>query len=54
MTQVLDRIRNDSAPALRKNRLDDFAWATPAISQGSLFIRTYTKMYRLQAKTDAN
>lgn len=35
---------------LRKNKLDDFAWATPAISQGSLFLRTYTKLYRLQAK----
>lgn len=33
---------------LRKNSLDDFAWATPAIARGSLFIRTYTKLYRLQ------
>ncbi|MCI0741527.1 MAG: PQQ-binding-like beta-propeller repeat protein [Gemmataceae bacterium] len=31
-----------------QNRLDDFAWATPAISRGSLFMRTYTKLYRLQ------
>ncbi|MBI2809201.1 MAG: PQQ-like beta-propeller repeat protein [Planctomycetes bacterium] len=36
---------------LRKNKLDDFAWATPAIARGSLFIRTYTKLYRLQKKT---
>ena len=35
---------------VRKNSLDDYAWATPAISQGSLFIRTYTKLYRLQKK----
>ena len=35
---------------LHKNRLDDYAWATPAISRGSLFIRTYTKLYRLQQK----
>jgi outer membrane protein assembly factor BamB len=35
---------------LRKNRLDDFTWATPAIARGSLFIRTYTKLFRLQKK----
>lgn len=35
---------------VRKNTLDDFAWATPAISRGSLFLRTYTKLYRLQKK----
>ncbi len=35
---------------IRKNSLDDFAWATPAIARGSLFIRTYTKLYRLQKK----
>lgn len=28
--------------------LDDNCWATPAIARGSLFIRTYTKLYRLQ------
>jgi outer membrane protein assembly factor BamB len=33
---------------VRKNSIGDFAWATPAISRGSLFIRTYTKLYRLQ------
>lgn len=36
---------------IRKNKLDDYAWATPAISNGSLFVRTYTKLYRLQKKT---
>lgn len=35
---------------IRKNGLEDFAWATPAIARGSLFIRTYTKLYRLQKK----
>jgi outer membrane protein assembly factor BamB len=38
---------------IRKNKLDDYAWATPAISRGSLFIRTYTSLYRLQKKNDA-
>ncbi len=32
---------------IRKNRLDDVAWATPAIARGSLFIRTYSSLYRL-------
>lgn len=36
---------------VRKNALDDYAWATPAIAQGSLFIRTYTGLYRLQDVT---
>ena len=35
---------------IRKNKLDDFAWATPAISDGSLFVRTYTKLFRLQKR----
>ena len=35
---------------IRKNKLDDFAWATPAIANGSLFIRTYTKLFRLEKK----
>ena len=39
---------------VRKNVLGDFAWATPAIARGSLFIRTYTKLYRLQKKSDAD
>jgi hypothetical protein len=35
---------------LHKNILADNAWATPAISRGSLFMRTYTGLYRLQNK----
>jgi outer membrane protein assembly factor BamB len=35
---------------LHKNVLDDVAWATPAVSRGSLFLRTYTGLYRLQKK----
>jgi outer membrane protein assembly factor BamB len=37
---------------VRKNFLDDYAWATPAIARGSLFIRTYTGLYRLQNSKD--
>lgn len=33
---------------IRKNSLDDYAWATPAVARGSLFIRTYTGLYRIQ------
>jgi outer membrane protein assembly factor BamB len=33
-----------------KNVLEDLAWATPAIARGSLFLRTYTGLYRLQKK----
>jgi outer membrane protein assembly factor BamB len=33
---------------VRKNSLGDVAWATPAIARGSLFIRTYSWLYRLQ------
>jgi len=33
---------------VRKNQLNDYAWATPAIARGSLFIRTYTGLFRLQ------
>ncbi len=33
---------------IRKNSLGDVAWATPAIARGSLFIRTYAWLYRLQ------
>jgi hypothetical protein len=33
---------------LGKNYLEDNAWATPAIARGSLFIRTFTGLYRLQ------
>jgi outer membrane protein assembly factor BamB len=39
---------------LGKNRLDDNAWATPAIARGSLFIRTYTGLYRLQTTAADN
>ena len=39
---------------IRKNSLGDFAWATPAIAHGSLFIRTYTKLFRLQKKPNAD
>jgi outer membrane protein assembly factor BamB len=35
---------------VRKNKLDDLAWATPAIARGSLFLRTYSALYRLQNK----
>ncbi len=38
---------------VRKNRLEDLAWATPAMARGSLFIRTYTGLYRLQRKAGA-
>lgn len=31
-----------------KNSLGDVAWATPAIARGSLFIRTYAWLFRLQ------
>lgn len=36
---------------VRKNSLGDVAWATPAIAQGSLFIRTYASLYRLQDRS---
>jgi outer membrane protein assembly factor BamB len=35
---------------IRKNVLNDLAWATPAIAHGSLFLRTYTGLFRLQEK----
>ncbi len=38
---------------LGKNSLDDLAWATPAIARGSLFIRTYTGLYRFQKRNNA-
>lgn len=37
---------------LGRNVLPDVTWATPAIARGSLFIRTYSSLYRLQ-KTKA-
>lgn len=36
---------------VRKNSLGDVAWATPAIARGSLFIRTYASLFRLQDKS---
>lgn len=41
----------EDAPAyrlVRKNSLGDVSWATPAIASGSLFIRTYSWLYRIQ------
>jgi outer membrane protein assembly factor BamB len=35
---------------LRKNSLDELCMATPAISRGSLFIRTETKLYRIASQ----
>jgi len=35
---------------VRKNSLGDVAWATPAIARGSLFIRTFSSLFRLQEK----
>jgi outer membrane protein assembly factor BamB len=37
---------------VRKNSLGDVAWATPAIARGSLFIRTFTSLFRLQNKSN--
>jgi outer membrane protein assembly factor BamB len=34
-----------------KNSLGDVAWATPAIARGSLFIRTYSSLFRLQDRS---
>ena len=36
-----------------KNVLNDYAWATPAIARGSLFLRTYSGLYRLQNAQNA-
>jgi outer membrane protein assembly factor BamB len=36
---------------VRKNVLGDPAWATPAIAQGSLIVRTYSGLYRFQRKS---
>ena len=38
---------------LGKNVLNDYAWATPAIARGSLFLRTYSGLYRLQKAKEA-
>ena len=39
---------------LRKNSLEDNAWATPAIARGSLFIRTFSSLYRFQKAEDVD
>jgi outer membrane protein assembly factor BamB len=39
---------------VRKNALGDVAWATPAIARGSLFIRTYAALWRLQQQPAAS
>ncbi|MBI2477847.1 MAG: serine/threonine protein kinase, partial [Planctomycetia bacterium] len=39
---------------VRKNSLEDNAWATPAIARGSLFIRTFTGLYRIQYAAEVN
>ena len=39
---------------VRKNSLGDVAWATPAIARGSLFIRTYSSLFRLQDQAAAS
>ena len=36
-----------------KNSLNDYAWATPAIARGSLLIRTYSGLFRLQRTKSA-
>ncbi len=37
---------------LHKNTIsEDVAWATPAIARGSLFLRTYTGLFRLQERS---
>lgn len=38
---------------IRKNSLGDYTWATPAIASGSLFIRTYSALFRLQETSDS-
>jgi hypothetical protein len=35
---------------VHKNSLGDIAWATPAIARGSLFIRTFSSLFRIQNK----
>lgn len=35
---------------VRKNSLGDVAWATPAIARGSLFVRTYSWLYRIEER----
>lgn len=37
---------------VRKNSLGDVAWATPAIARGSLYLRTYAWLFRLQQRAN--
>ena len=37
---------------VRQNHLEESAWATPATARGSLFIRTFTSLYRFQNKSN--
>ena len=43
----------DRFEVLGKNSLDEMSLATPAIANGSLFIRTVTRLYRIQEKGSA-
>jgi outer membrane protein assembly factor BamB len=43
---------SDEFNVVRKNVLGDYAWATPAIARGSLFVRTYSALYRLAETGD--
>jgi hypothetical protein len=39
----------DEYNELAVNSLDELAFASPAVADGALFIRTTTKLYRIQA-----
>ncbi|MBM43247.1 MAG: hypothetical protein CL483_15150 [Acidobacteria bacterium] len=39
----------DSYEELAVNGLDELAFASPAVADGALFIRTMTKLYRIEA-----
>ena len=41
------RVAADPDPEIGRHALDEFTLATPAISNGCLFIRTATKLYRI-------
>ena len=41
----------DEFNVVRKNELGEPAWATPAVARGSLFIRTYSGLYRFQNRS---
>ncbi len=45
----------EDAPAyklIRKNSVGDVTWATPAIAHGSLFLRTYSWLFRIQERME--